>query len=473
MKKRFDRSGTARRKAAVAVAALTMALVLAVGGAGAATLLSAQPETLTVGAVVPHITAETPQASSPAAADSAPEAESAATAAPEPAAESTAQPQQADPAPAQTEKPETAETKPAAPEEAAETPEAPALPAEDAALEEENSPAMLLEETPELAAQDPQAPAVDDTTQNDTASQHTPEDSVLLTPEQIQQALDSGALEDAEAQCIDLTDENGFFQWLFNWLFGIKEEEPAYSGWRTENGKTYYYAQNTNKKVTGLRSIDGKLYYFDANGVKQDKVTFGIDVSKYQSGLDWNKIKKSGVSFVIIRIGYRGYGAEGKLVKDPMFEEHFTNARNAGLKVGVYFFTQAMNEAEAQEEAEACSQALNGRMLDYPIFYDTEASTAPGGTGRADGLGVEDRTKCAIAFCERVKELGYKPGVYASTTWYRKRVNYNTLRSRYTIWNAHYGVSASPIGCDMWQGTRTAHINGYSGELDANISYIG
>lgn len=477
MKKRFDRSGTARRKAAAAVAALTMALVLAVGGAGAATLLSAQPETLTVGAVVPHITAGTPQASSPAAADrevcTAPEAESIVTAAPESAAESTAQ--QAEPAPAQTEKPETAETAPSEPEETAEAPEAPAQPAEDTALEEENSPAMLLEETPELAAQDPQAPAADGTTQNDTASQHTPEGSVLLTPEQIQQALDSGALEDAEAQCIDLTDENGFFRWLFNWLFGTKdkEEEPVYSGWRTENGKTYYYAQDTNKKVTGLRSIDGKLYYFDANGVKQDNVTFGIDVSKYQSGLDWNKIKKSGVSFVIIRIGYRGYGAAGNLVKDPMFEEHFTNARNAGLKVGVYFFTQAVNEAEAQEEAEGCNWALNGRMLDYPIFYDTEASTAPGGTGRADGLGVEDRTKCAIAFCERVKELGYKPGVYASTTWYRKRVDYNTLRSRYTIWNAHYGVSSSPIGCDLWQGTEKARINGYSGELDANISYIG
>ena len=68
-----------------------------------------------------------------------------------------------------------------------------------------------------------------------------------------------------------------------------------------------------------------------------------------------------------------------------------------------------MNEAEAQEEADGCNWALNGRMLDYPIFYDTEASTAPHGTGRADGLGVEDRTKCAIAFCERVKELGYKP----------------------------------------------------------------
>ena len=327
MKKRFDRSGTARRKAVTAIAALTMALVLAVGGAGAATLLSAQPETLTVGAVVPHITAEAPQTSSPAPADPAPAAESTATA-PEQTAESTAQLQQAESVPEQAEKPETAETAPAEPEEAAaapETPETPAQPAGDAALEEENSPAMLLEETPELAAQDPQAPAADGTAQNDTAAQHTPEGSVLLTPEQIQQALDSGALEDAEAQ----------------------------------------------------------------------------------------------------------------------------------------------------EEADGCNWALNGRMLDYPIFYDTEASTAPRGTGRADGLGVEDRTKCAIAFCERVKELGYKPGVYASTTWYRKRVDYNTLRSRYTIWNAHYGVSSSPIGCDMWQGTRTAHINGYSGELDANISYIG
>ena len=469
MKKRFDRSGTTRRKAATAIAALTIALVLAVGGTGAATLLSAQPETLTVGAVVPHITAEAPQ--TPAAADPAPEAESTVTAAPEQAAESTAQPQQAAPAPAQTEKPEIAETESAAPEKAAEAPETPAQPAEGTALEEENSPAMLLEETPELAAQDPQAPAADGTAQNDTASQHTPEDSVLLTPEQIQQALDSGALEDAEAQCIDWSDENGFFEWLFNWLFGIKE--PEYSGWREENGKTYYYAQDTHQKVTGLRSIDGKLYYFNDKGVKQDNVTFGIDVSKYQSGLDWKKIKKSGVSFVIIRIGYRGYGAEGKLVKDPMFEEHFTNARNAGLKVGVYFFTQAVNEAEAQEEADGCNWALNGRTLDYPIFYDTEASTAPGGTGRADGLGAADRTKCAIAFCERVKELGYQPGVYASTNWYRKRVDYDTLRSRYTIWNAHYGVSSSPIGCDLWQGTEKARINGYSGQLDANISYIG
>ena len=175
------------------------------------------------------------------------------------------------------------------------------------------------------------------------------------------------------------------------------------------------------------------------------------------------------MSFVIVRIGYRGYGS-GTLVLDPLFEQHFTNARNAGLKVGVYFFSQAVNENEAREEAQACVYVLNGRQLDYPIYFDTEASGA--GNGRADGLGVEDRTKCAVAFCEEVKALGYKPGVYASTTWFRKRVDLAALR-KYTIWNAHYGVSSSPIDCDMWQGTEKARINGYSGELDANISYMG
>ena len=155
-----------------------------------------------------------------------------------------------------------------------------------------------------------------------------------------------------------------------------------------------------------------------------------------------------------------------------MFEEHFTNVKNAGLKVGVYFFSQATTEEEAREEAFACAYVLNGRKLDYPIFFDTEASGASNGSGRADGLGVTDRTKCAVAFCEEVKANGYKPGVYASTLWYRKRVDLNSLK-QYTIWNAHYGVSSSPIDCDMWQGTEKARINGYSGELDANISYMG
>ena len=332
----------------------------------------------------------------------------------------------------------------------------------------------LLPETPELAAEDPEAPPAQATAaEENSVNQHTPENSVVLTPEQISEALDAGALNEAEAQCIDFGSENGFWTWLVNFLFGwLDKAEPVYSGWRTTGGKTYYYSSTTHEPVTGIQSIDDKLYYFDADGVLQKGKTFGVDVSKYQKNIDWEQIKKAGVSFVIVRIGYRGYGASGALVLDPMFEEHFTNVKNAGLKVGVYFFSQATTEEEAKEEAFACAYVLNGRKLDYPIFFDTEASGASGGSGRADGLGVADRTKCAVAFCEEVKANGYKPGVYASTLWYRNRVDLSSL-TKYTIWNAHYGVASSPIDCALWQGTCTARLPGYKGDLDVNISYIG
>lgn len=332
----------------------------------------------------------------------------------------------------------------------------------------------LLPETPELAAEDPEAPPAQATeAEENSVNQHTPENSVVLTPEQISEALDAGALNEAEAQCLDFGSENGFWTWLVNFLFGwLDKAEPVYSGWRTTGGKTYYYSSTTHEPVTGIQCIDDKLYYFDADGVLQKGKTFGVDVSKYQKNIDWEQIKKAGVSFVIVRIGYRGYGASGALVLDPMFEEHFTNVKNAGLKVGVYFFSQATTEEEAKEEAFACAYVLNGRKLDYPIFFDTEASGASGGSGRADGLGVADRTKCAVAFCEEVKANGYKPGVYASTLWYRNRVDLSSL-TKYTIWNAHYGVASSPIDCALWQGTCTARLPGYKGDLDVNISYIG
>lgn len=188
-----------------------------------------------------------------------------------------------------------------------------------------------------------------------------------------------GTLDASNIDTACLTDENGLLSWLWSLLFGKKDDDsstpapaPVYSGWRTVGGKTYYYDQYTNQPVTGIQSIDNKLYYFDANGVQQD-ATFGIDVSKYQSNIDWEQVKTAGVKFVIVRIGYRGYGS-GALVLDPMFEQHFTNARNAGLKVGVYFFSQAVNENEAREEAQGCAYVLNGRKLDYPIYFDTEAS---------------------------------------------------------------------------------------------------
>ena len=488
-----------RRAAGQMVASAVMALAIAVGGFGTTALLASQPAGLTVEpsallwegeSNAAHSTKkdDKEEAPKPSKTDSASsEAESTAASAAQPAA----------PSQNETEAPAVSEAPAAPAEETAASPAAPeAAPADPMMgsieeLEQENNFPSLQQETEALAAEDPLSAPVEQAAEAqpeagaETNSEEaalpvkTEEGTILLTPEEIRAALDAGTLDESSIDPACLTDENGLLSWLWNLLFGRSDKDdsdsgsstpaPVYSGWRTVGGKTYYYDQYTNQPVKGIQSIDNKLYYFDANGVQQN-ATFGIDVSKYQSSIDWEQVKTAGVKFVIIRIGYRGYGS-GALVLDPMFEQHFTNARNAGLKVGVYFFSQAVNEEEAREEAMGCAYVLNGRKLDYPIYFDTEASG--GKNGRADGLGVEDRTKCAIAFCERVKELGYKPGVYASTTWYRKRVDYNTLRSRYTIWNAHYGVSSSPIGCDLWQGTEKARINGYSGELDANISYIG
>lgn len=493
--KKSSKNGTGR-SIGQAVACLVMAAAITIGGAGTTFLLASQPAGLTVepaalqteGRVtLPKFDHKSDRSEAKAestqpeeSVSSQEQAAASTPAAPATKAENTAA------APAES-------VAPAA--EPAVQPEAvPADPmAGDASeIENENSFPHFLTETEALAAEDPMAapeetavlPETEETApvaEEAPAASENGEDvlaeaqikdingTVLLTPEEIRDALDSGTLDEESIDPTCLTGENGLLQWLWELFFGKDEEEtPQYSGWRTENGKTYYYDQNTHQPVTGIQSIDNKLYYFDASGVQQP-ATFGIDVSKYQSSIDWDKVKTAGVEFAIIRVGYRGYGS-GALVQDPKFEEHFTNARNAGLRVGIYCFSQAVNENEAREEAQACVYVLNGRQLDYPIYFDTEASGA--GNGRADGLGVEDRTKCAVAFCEEVKALGYKPGVYASTTWFRKRLDMSQL-SNYYIWNAHYNVASSPIACNMWQGTCTARIPGYGGQIDVNISYMG
>ena len=488
-----------RRAAGQMVASAVMALAIAVGGFGTTALLASQPAGLTVEPSALLWEGETDAAHStkketkknntetPKNDSASSEAESTAASAAQPSAPSQSVKEEPAASAAPAAPAEETAAEPAAPETA---PSAPMMGGIDE-LEQENGFPRLQQETEALAAEDPlSAPveqdAVSQPAEPETNSEEqsalpvkTEEGTILLTPEEIRAALDAGTLDASNIDTACLTDENGLLSWLWSLLFGKRDDDsstpapaPVYSGWRTSGGKTYYYSQTTNKPVTGIQCIDNKLYYFNADGVLENGKTFGVDVSKYQKNIDWNQIKKAGVSFVIVRIGYRGYGASGTLVLDPMFEEHFTNVKNAGLKVGVYFFSQATTEEEAKEEAFACAYVLNGRKLDYPIFFDTEASGASNGSGRADGLGMKDRTKCAIAFCEEVKAQGYKPGVYASTLWYRKRVDLNSLK-KYTIWNAHYGVASSPIDCALWQGTCTARLPGYKGDMDVNISYIG
>ena len=195
---------------------------------------------------------------------------------------------------------------------------------------------------------------------------------------------------------------------------------------------------------------------------------FGIDVSKWNGDIDWDKVKADGVEFVMIRCGYRGT-TMGSLIEDPNFLMNIRGAKAAGLDVGVYFFTQAINEVEAVEEASMVIALCDGYELDYPVMIDSEGA---GGNGRADSLDVETRTKVCKAFCETIENAGYEAGVYASRSWYNANLEVNKLE-KYRIWLAEYRSTPLCSGYyDMWQYTSKGKVDGIEGNVDLNISYI-
>lgn len=194
----------------------------------------------------------------------------------------------------------------------------------------------------------------------------------------------------------------------------------------------------------------------------------GIDVSKWQGEIDWDKVKNAGIQFAIIRAGYRG-SSTGSLVVDPYFEANIRGAIGAGIDVGVYFFTQAINEIEAVEEASMVLQLVNDYQLTYPIYIDTEGA---GGNGRADGLDVDTRTLVCEAFCRTVENAGYTAGVYASRNWLNNNLHTEKL-DNYVIWLAEYrSVPLYQGYYEMWQYTSKGKVNGIEGNVDLNISYI-
>ncbi len=195
----------------------------------------------------------------------------------------------------------------------------------------------------------------------------------------------------------------------------------------------------------------------------------GIDVSKWNGEIDWDKVKNAGVEFAIIRVGYRG-SVTGSLVEDPLFAANIRGATASGVPVGVYFFTQAVNEVEAVEEASAVLQLIREYNLEYPVFIDTEGA---GGNGRADGLDVETRTLVCEAFCRTIVNAGYEAGVYANRHWYNNNLHVNQLE-KYCIWLAEYRSAPLYQGYyQMWQYTSKGSIDGIDGNVDMSISYLG
>lgn len=243
-----------------------------------------------------------------------------------------------------------------------------------------------------------------------------------------------------------------------------------YTGWQTIDGKVYFYDKN-GKYVTGEQIIQGIKYNFASDGslMNNNSGTMGIDVSVYQGSIDWNAVKNSGVSFVIIRCGFRGYGT-GRLVKDSNFYSYIKGANDAGLKVGVYVFSQAVTEAEAVEEASLCVNMVQGYKVSYPIFIDVEE--VPKG-GRANSLSKDQRTAICKAFCETIKSAGYTPGVYANKDYLNNKLNARELEG-YKIWLAHYCAATDYTGkYDLWQRSKKGSVNGIKGDVDLDVSFLG
>lgn len=287
----------------------------------------------------------------------------------------------------------------------------------------------------------------------------------------------SAALKTKDGQAVYIKDSKGNYVAATNGdykdgqTYYVKKAGVKYTGWQTIGGNTYYYDKNGNK-VTGDQVIQGVSYSFTSDGILTTNTSgiLGIDVSKWNGNINWTAVKNAGVKYVIIRVGYRG-STQGSLIEDPMFRTNIQGAKAAGLKVGLYFFTQAVTEAEAVEEASMCvNLAKTFGGVSYPIFIDTESA---GGKGRADGLSKSQRTAVCRAFCQTVQNSGYTAGVYASKSWFTNKVDYNQLNG-YRIWLAQYYSKATLAGrYDLWQYTDKGSIAGVPGNVDLNMSYLG
>ena len=242
--------------------------------------------------------------------------------------------------------------------------------------------------------------------------------------------------------------------------------EYRYTGWQTIDGKRFFYDKN-GTAVTGEQVIQGVKYTFNGDGSLNTGTVMGIDISKHNGNIDWNAVKNSGVQYVILRCGYRG-SASGVLVEDQKFKKNIQGATAAGLKVGIYFFSQAVNEVEAVEEASMTLSLIKNYRITYPVYIDVESAN-----GRADGISKAARTSVINAFCQTIRNSGYTPGLYANKNWLTEKINTGALGGC-KIWLAQY-VAAPTYGgrYEMWQYSSRGSIAGIKGNVDLNVSYMG
>ena len=259
----------------------------------------------------------------------------------------------------------------------------------------------------------------------------------------------------------------------------------------TEDGKKYYDFQDVKENNYRARLQDqvprnsydfsnlaldeetGYLSYKDTKGKVSAKK--GIDVSEFQGEtIDWQQVKDAGFEYAILRVGYRGM-TEGGLNVDSTFEQNYQGATAAGLKVGVYFFSQAITQEEAREEAQYVLDTLDGRELDYPVVFDWEipipSEQLPAEDLRAYDISGEVVTAMAKAFCQEIRSNGYTPCVYTN-----KSMAYNTFTLEelkdFPLWYAEYQPAPSLYyHFQMWQYSASGTVPGIAGSVDLNICF--
>ncbi len=234
-----------------------------------------------------------------------------------------------------------------------------------------------------------------------------------------------------------------------------------------------------------LRLYEGDFHWENGRLVydgRAFKTRFGIDVSAYQnraSGesktIDWDAVRDDGVDFVMVRVGYRGTGQAGTLNQDEFYAQNIDGAMAAGLETGVYFFAQAITVEEAIEEADFVIELLRDHEIDGPVAYDWEMHDS---SYRVYGTSPEMATACAIAFCERIKEAGYTPMIYAGQ--YVSYIKYDQgAISQYLSWYPEYKSDKSEklyptfyYQMDYWQFSSNCYVNGIGGRVDGNLQFI-
>ena len=249
------------------------------------------------------------------------------------------------------------------------------------------------------------------------------------------------------------------------------EKEPEILQFVDVYGQQYSVEINQN---IAKKQYNDTLFIHDGDRLTyaDEKYTsrLGIDVSYHQGEIDWKKVKAAGYDFAFIRIGYRGYAEAGTVNADIRFDEYIQQAQNAGLDVGVYFFSQAVNEEEAREEAQFVLDHLSGYNLQLPVVFDPESILDD--DARTDHVSGEQFTKNTEAFCSAIEAAGYDAMIYSNMLWEAYELDLEKL-SAYPVWYADYELKPqTPYHFEVWQYTNQGSVDGINGRTDINIQLI-